>query len=321
MQCRWLNVRVLSRRQEGRDIHAYELADPFGHDLPPFSAGAHIDVEVRDALVRQYSLCNSPAERHRYLIAVLKEPASRGGSLAMHDQVAEGDIIRISEPRNHFGLAASGTRSLLFAGGIGVTPILCMAEELSLAGASFEMHYCAQSSDRLAFAERIAQSRFAEKVSLHLDDGAEEQKLDVKSVLARPQPDTHLYVCGPNGFMNWVLGTAEEAGWTSAQTHREYFSQSEPPVAAIREFEVRLARSNRRLLIPVDKTIVQVLWENGIKVPISCGEGVCGSCMTRVIAGEPEHADSVLNSAERARNDCMMPCCSRAKSQVLVLDL
>jgi len=190
-----------------------------------------------------------------------------------------------------------------------------------MAGARFEMHYSVRSSGRMAFAERVAQSRFADKVRLHLDDGAEEQKLNVKSVLARPQPDTHVYVCGPKGFMNWVLGAAEEAGWPEAQTHREYFSQSEPPVPAIREFEVRLARSNRRLLIPVDKTIVQVLWENGIKVPVSCGEGVCGSCMTRVIAGEPDHADSVLNSAERDRNDCMMPCCSRAKSEVLVLDL
>ena len=189
-----------------------------------------------------------------------------------------------------------------------------------MAGARFEMHYSVRSSGRMAFAERVAQSRFADKVRLHLDDGAEEQKLNVKSVLARPQPDTHVYVCGPKGFMNWVLGAAEEAGWPEAQTHREYFSQSEPPVPAIREFEVRLARSNRRLLIPVDKTIVQVLWENGIKVPVSCGEGVW-SCMTRVIAGEPDHADSVLNSAERDRNDCMMPCCSRAKSEVLVLDL
>jgi vanillate O-demethylase ferredoxin subunit len=321
MQSQSLKVKVVARREEARDICSYELADPHGLDLPPFSAGAHIDVEVQEALVRQYSLCNSSSERHRYLIAVLKEPAGRGGSLALHEQVAVGDIITISEPRNHFPLAGAGTRSLLLAGGIGVTPILSMAEELSLAGASFEVHYCARSPDRMAFAKRIAESRFADRVILHLDDGAEAQKLDVNSVLAHPRLDTHLYVCGPNGFMKWVLATAVEQGWTETQIHREYFSQSEPPLAAARQFEVQLARGNRRFVVPANKTIVQVLRENGIQIPTSCGEGVCGTCVTRVIAGEPKHADSVLSSDERARNDRMTPCCSRAKSELLVLDL
>lgn len=321
MQCEWLSVKVVSRRQEARDILSYELADPLGRDLPPFSAGAHIDVEVQEALVRQYSLCNSSAERHRYQIAVLKEPASRGGSRALHEQVVEGDIVRISEPRNHFRLVGPGTRSLLIAGGIGIAPILCMAEELSLAGSSFQMHYCARSSDRMAFGPRMAASGFADRVILHLDDGAEEQKLDVTSVLAHPLPDWHLYVCGPNGFMTWVLGAAAQRGWADSQIHREYFSQSGPPLMVAREFEVQLASSNRRLRVPVDKTVAQVLWENGIRIPISCAEGTCGSCVTRVIAGEPQHADSVLTPAERARNDRMTPCCSRARSDVLVLDL
>jgi vanillate monooxygenase ferredoxin subunit len=321
MQCQWLEVKVVSRRREARDIHSYELVDPFGRDLPPFSAGAHIDIELGSSLVRQYSLCNSPLERHRYLIAVLKEPTGRGGSLALHEKVAEGHIIKISEPRNHFQLEGSGTRSLLFAGGIGITPILCMAEELSLAGANFEMHYCARSSDRMAFAQRISASRFADKVILHLDDGPEAQKLDVNSVLAHPRLDTHLYVCGPGGFMKWVLETAAEQGWAETQIHREYFSQSGQSLASVHPFEVRLARSNRRFVVPVDKTIVQVLSKHGIEIPTSCLEGVCGTCVTRVIAGEPEHADSVLTPAERVRNDCMTPCCSRARSEVLVLDL
>lgn len=250
-----------------------------------------------------------------------QEPAGRGGSVALHEQVAEGHIIRISTPRNHFQLAGSGTRSLLFTGGIGITPILCMAEELSLAGASFEMRYCARSLDRMAFARRIASSSFAHRVILHLDDGPEGQELDVNSVLANPRLDTHLYVCGPTGFMKWVLDAAAERGWTETQIHREYFSQSEPLVSGARQFEVHLARSNRRFVVPVDKTIVQVLSENGVEIPTSCREGVCGTCVTRVVAGDPEHADAVLTPAERARNDCMTPCCSRARSEVLVLDL
>lgn len=318
----WLSVKVVSKKAEAEDIVSFELADPAGRSLPPFSAGAHIDVEVSEGLIRQYSLCNHPAEQHRYLIAVLKDPATRGGSLAMHERIQEGDLIHISEPKNHFPLAASAKKSLLFAGGIGVTPILCMAERLAQTHVDFEFHYCARSVERMAFVDRIKRSAYAEKVSFHLDDGPDAQRLDVRRVLKKPQDGVHMYVCGPTGFMNWVLGAAQDHGWADDQVHREYFAAASPPAGlAAGEFEVQIASTGMTYLVPADKPIIKLLREHGIDIPTSCEEGVCGTCLTRVLEGEPDHRDVFLSKKERARNDQMLPCCSRAKSRKLVLDL
>lgn len=317
----WLSVKVVAKRAEATDICSFELADPQGRTLPPFSAGAHIDIEVHDNLVRQYSLCNHPGEQHRYVIAVLKDPKSRGGSLAMHEQVQAGMLVNISEPKNHFPLAASARKSLLFAGGIGVTPILCMAERLAQVGSDFEMHYCARSADRMAFIERIRQSGFAERIHLHFDDGEPTQKLDLTRVLSQPQADVHLYVCGPGGFMEWVLGTARQLQWPEVQVHREYFAAVAQTAAVAGEFEVQLSSTGKVYRVPPGRSITTVLAEQGVDIPVSCEQGVCGTCITRVLEGTPEHLDSYLTDSERARNDQMTPCCSRARSPRLVLDL
>lgn len=317
----WLNVKVVSKRREATDIYSFELADPKGRALPPFSAGAHVDVEVREGLVRQYSLCNHPEESHRYLIAVLLDPKTRGGSAAMHAHIREGDIIRISEPKNHFPLAASVRRSLLLAGGIGVTPILCMAERLAHSGTDFEMHYCARSAERMAFAQRIRQSSFSDRVIFHHDDGPDAQKLNINQVLAAAGPDAHLYVCGPTGFMDWVLQAAKEHHWVDARVHREYFAAPEQAMASEGEFEVQIASSGEVFLIEATQTITQVLSNNGVEIPTSCEAGVCGTCLTRVLEGIPEHRDVYLTEKEHAKNDQILPCCSRAKSRRLVLDL
>lgn len=318
----WLKVKVIAKRDEALDIASFELADPAGRLLPPFSAGAHIDVEARDGLIRQYSLCNHPGEQHRYVIAVLKDPATRGGSLAMHQEVREGDLINISEPKNHFPLAGAAGKSILFAGGIGVTPILCMAERLAQIGAEFEFHYCARSAERMAFVARIRQSGFADKVQFHLDDGPAQQKLDATRALSQLQPDVHIYVCGPTGFMDWVLGAAKQQGWPDAQVHREYFAAA--PLAegtASDEFEVQIASTGKTYVIPANKSIVDALRDHDVEIPVSCEQGVCGTCLTRVLEGTPDHRDMFLMEDERARNDQMLPCCSRAKSKRLVLDL
>ncbi len=189
-----LQVRVQRKSQEAEGVVALELVSADGRPLPGFGAGSHIDVNLPNGLVRQYSLCNSAAERHRYRIAVLREPTSRGGSAAVHDLVKEGDVLTISAPRNHFALH-DAPRSLLLAGGIGVTPILCMAQRLATWGADFEMHYCTRSATRTAFRDEIAASAFADKVHLHHDDGAEAQKLRVAELLATPEPGTQIYVC------------------------------------------------------------------------------------------------------------------------------
>ncbi|WP_338759579.1 PDR/VanB family oxidoreductase [Massilia sp. METH4] len=314
-----IQVKVVSRRMEAERIASFELARIDGGALPPFSAGAHIDVEIRPGLVRQYSLCNDPDETHRYLIAVLRDAASRGGSVAMHDDLQVGSTLRISEPKNHFPLVPA-PHYLLFAGGIGVTPILCMAERLARTGARFTMHYCARSPGHAAFADRIALSGFAGRVHFHFDSGAAEQKLDLSAVLAQAQ-DALLYVCGPAGFIDFVTGAAKAAGWPAHAVHQEYFGMTPQDSSDDTAFDVRIASSGNTYRVPADQTVAQALAEHGIDIPMSCEQGVCGTCITRVLDGMPDHRDMYFSDEEKACNDQFTPCCSRARSPLLVLDL
>ena len=316
-----LTVRVLRKTTEALDIASFELTAEDGRPLPPFGAGSHIDVQLPGGLTRQYSLCNDPQETHRYLIAVLRDPASRGGSAAMHDAVAVGQLLQISPPKNHFALVHAAPRSLLLAGGIGITPLLCMAERLSRAGAGFELHYCSRSRERTAFAGRIEASAFAASAHFHVDDGAAGQRLDLPGLLGTPRADVHVYVCGPKGFMDAVLGTARAAGWPKAQLHFEFFGAEAAPSTGDQAFEVQLASSGRVVAVAAGQTVVQALADAGIELMTSCGQGVCGTCLTRVLAGEPEHRDLYLTPEEQAANDQFLPCCSRARSDRLVLDI
>ncbi|MEJ8810309.1 PDR/VanB family oxidoreductase [Variovorax ureilyticus] len=316
-----LRVRVAAKQEEAREIVSFELVPCDGESLPAFAAGAHIDVHVGDGLVRQYSLCNDPSETHRYLIAVLKEPSSRGGSKAMHETIEVGVSLMISEPKNHFQLAAGAGRHLLLAGGIGVTPILCMAESLAAQGAEFEMHFCTRSAERTAFRGRIAKSRFAGSVHFHSDDCLVGQRFDIQGRLACPQPREHLYVCGPKGFMDAVLSAARANGWPESQLHYEFFANELGQSSGDQGFEVELARSGRVIAVRKDQTALQALMDAGIEVESSCEQGVCGTCATRVISGIPDHRDLYFTSEEHAANDQFTPCCSRARSDRLVLDL
>jgi vanillate O-demethylase ferredoxin subunit len=315
-----IDVKVIRKTREAEDICSFELAGIDGKPLPAFSAGSHIDVHAGDGMVRQYSLCNNPEERHRYLIAVLRDPTSRGGSIAMHERVYEGDVIRISEPKNHFPLVYA-KRSLLFAGGIGVTPILCMAERLAQINADFEMHYCCRSIERTAFHHRIKASSYADKVHFHFDAGPDEQKLKAAEVLARPDPGTHLYVCGPTGFIDHVINTAKSLSWSSEQIHLEYFGAAPADTTGDTAFTVQIASTGKSYTVPADRSVVQVLAENGIDIPISCEQGVCGTCITRLLSGTPDHRDMYFTDEEREKNDQFTPCCSRSTSGALVLDL
>jgi len=314
-------VRVVRKNTEAANICTFELADPDGVALPAFSAGAHIDVQARDGLVRQYSLCNDPRETHRYLIGVLRAVDSRGGSHAMHDEVGEGDLIRIGEPRNHFPLAHGAEHSLLLAAGIGITPILCMAERLANIGAGFRLHYWARSRTHAAFVGRIEQSSFAERAQFHFSEGLPAQRSNLDEVLARPDAATHVYVCGPTRFMDAALTAARRAGWREENLHREYFSADLLRSANDTEFVVKLASSGQSYTVGKNASALEVLAANGIVLPRSCEQGVCGTCLTGVLAGEPDHRDRVLTAQERARNDRFTPCCSRARSATLVLDL
>ena len=315
-----LEVRVARKAVEALDICTFELVAADGRPLPAFSAGSHVDVQVA-GLTRQYSLANDPTESHRYLIGVLRDAASRGGSAAMHDLVREGDTLVISAPKNHFPLAHDAGRHLLLAGGIGITPILCMAERLAVTGADFELHYCTRSRERTAFYGRIRASGFAARAQFHFDDGDAAQKLDIAKLLATPQPGTHVYVCGPKGFMDAVLGTARERGWPEAQLHYEFFGADVAPAAGDTAFEVQLASSGRVVVVPKDRSVVQALAAAGVEVQTSCEQGVCGTCLTRVLDGVPDHRDLYLTPEEQAAGDQFTPCCSRARSARLVLDL
>jgi len=316
-----LKVRVTARKTEAEGICSFELAAADGQPLPAFGAGSHVDVLLPNGITRQYSLCNDPAETHRYLIAVLREPSSRGGSQALHDQVQEGTELEISPPRNHFALAHEARRSLLLAGGIGVTPILCMAERLAVTGAAFDLHYCARTPARAAFVDRMKQAPFADRVQFHFDDGEPAQQLDMKALLKAPEAGVHLYVCGPKGFMDAVLATARGSGWPEDQIHYEFFGADVAPQDGDAAFDVKLASSGRVIRIAADQTIAVALDEAGVIVPVSCEQGVCGTCLTGVIEGEPDHRDQFLTDDERAAKDQILVCCSRSKSPVLVLDL
>jgi len=314
-----LQVTVTKKSIEAQDIASFELTLPEGA-LPRFSAGSHIDVHAPNGSIRQYSLCNDPSESHRYQIAVLRDPGSRGGSVAMHDLVHEGDRLTISEPRNHFPLVP-GQRFLLFAGGIGITPILCMAERLAAIGAEFELHYCARSPERTAFRERIASASFAGRVHFHFDTDPASH-LDCAAALGGPQPGAHIYTCGPSGFIDFVTGTARANGWPDAQIHVEYFGAAVPLVTdGDAGFEVELASTGARYQVGPEESVVAALARHGIEIEVSCEQGVCGTCITRVLKGDVDHRDSYFTDDEKAANDQFTPCCSRARSSCLVLDL
>jgi vanillate O-demethylase ferredoxin subunit len=316
-----LQVNVTRKADEAEGICSFELSAVDGSTLPAFEAGAHIDIHIADGLTRQYSLCNDPKERHRYLISVLKDPSSRGGSRAMHEQVQSGQTLSISAPRNLFPLDRSAQRHLLFGGGIGITPMLAMAWELSHQGADFELHYCFRSSQRAAFMEMLAQAPFADRIRFHDDSGLQIQKLDAPALLAAPNADTHLYVCGPAGFMNYILDAAQNAGWSQDRVHKEFFAADPVDQSANVPFEVELASNGQVFRIPAERSVFEVLDEAGIAIESSCEQGVCGTCVTRVLKGMPDHRDKFLTVAEQAANDRFTPCCSRARSSRLVLDL
>ncbi|MES2257989.1 MAG: PDR/VanB family oxidoreductase [Pseudomonadota bacterium] len=315
-----IRVRVARKQSEALDICSFELVALDGPGLPPFSAGSHIDVHLEGGVVRQYSLCNDPTESHRYLIAVLRDPQSRGGSAGMHS-LQEGATLEISAPKNHFPLAHEARSSLLLAGGIGITPLLCMAERLAATGAQFDLHYCGRSRERAAFLDRIQRSAFAQQVHLHFDDDDAAQRFDIGARLATWSPGQHLYVCGPKGYMDAVLAAARAHGWPEQQLHYEFFSAGPIDTANDASFEVQVASSGKVIRVGKDQTVIQALAANGVELPYSCEQGVCGTCVTRVLEGEPDHKDMYLSPQEQARNDQFTPCCSRARSARLVLDL
>lgn len=310
---------VTARHDDRGDIARIRFAPKDGGPVVPFTAGAHLDIYLPDLdLWRQYSLCSDPAETAFYEIGVLKDQASRGGSVAVHKSAIEGVDFKIEGPRNHFPLNEQAELSVLLGGGIGVTPMIAMAKRLQALGKDFVMHYCTRSEQGTAFLDELKAADFADKIIFHFDDRDDAQRLDLTRDLPDATEGTHLYVCGPQGFMDWVISTAEGAGHATENVHREYFSADVDLSGD--SFEVECAESGVTVTVGADDTIAKALAAQGIKIEVKCEEGVCGTCMTDVISGDIDHRDQFLTDEEREDGDVIMACCSRGKGK-LVLDL
>lgn len=310
---RKLKVKAIRRRSLA--IKEFELVHPEGGSLSPFTAGSHVYVTAPGYIARPFSLCNDPAETHRYVLAVLREPHGRGGSKAMHDKVALGHLLDVSEPANEFPLDEASTgRIVLIAGGIGATPLLAMAYRLNALGRPFDIHYCVSARDRLAFLPDFQALIPASRLHLHISDGRPECRLNADRVVEHIGEAT-IYCCGPPS-----LNTAVERACANQQGIRfrsEQFKAEVPDDATA--FEVELGRSGRVVRVSNHESILVALWRAGYPRPFSCEVGICGACRTRYLAGDPEHKDHLLSAEER--RDEVLICISRSRSCRLTLDI
>lgn len=316
-----LDVVVRHRELQGTAVAVLDLAAPSGAPLPAFTAGAHVELHLPGGLVRAYSLCGDPADASAYRLGVLRDPASRGGSVAVHQHLTEGSQLTISTPRNHFPLVEDAPYTVLVGGGIGITPMIAMAWRLHALNAPFEMHYCVRSAQQAAFLAELQNVPWAHKVHAHFDEVGDAARLQPAAVLRAAPAGRHVYVCGPSGFMEWVMDEARAAGLQPGEIHREYFSAPAQAVGENTAFEVIAKRSGKTIQVGADQGLLEALRGAGLKVSVSCEEGVCGTCACTVIEGEPDHRDAYLTDEEREANDQILVCCSRAKSARLVLDL
>jgi ferredoxin-NADP reductase len=303
---------VVGLRESAADgVLALTLRHPLGEELPSWEPGAHIDVVLGPGLERQYSLCGDPSDRRAWRIAVLREPDGRGGSSYVHEQLGQGDKVRVRGPRNHFGLRPA-PRYRFIAGGIGITPILPMLSAAEAAGAEWTLLYGGRSRRSMAFAEEL--SRYGDRVRIAPQD--ETGLLDLASVLAEVPEDTLVYCCGPGPLLDAV-----EEACPSGLLHVERFQPKVQESGPDGEFEVVLERAGRTLTVPAGVSVLDTVRAAGVEVLYSCTEGTCGTCETDVLEGTPDHRDSVLTDEEREAGETMLICVSRCLGKRLVLDL
>jgi ferredoxin-NADP reductase len=315
-----MQVRVKRIGYEAESINSYELVAPGGGDLVSFAAGCHIDLHLPNGMIRSYSLVNEQSERKRYVVAVNRDDAGRGGSRLIHDTVRVGDIMTISHPRNNFVLQENASHSVLIAGGIGITPLLSMIRRLEVLGRSWQLFYAARTRFAAAFLDELHALRLGVHQNLHVtfDHAPLGRKLDIAAIVEDAPAEAHLYCCGPVSMLEAFEAATTER--PADHVHVEYFKPRQKP-AAEGGFQVKLARSGRTIMVQPGKTILSALLDAGVTANYACAEGVCGTCETRVIEGLPDHRDQFLSKEERAENRTMMICCSGSKSPTLVLDL
>ena len=310
-----IEVRLTAIRYAARDTNLYELTALAGGRLPGYQPGAHIDLHLPNGLIRQYSLIEAEPVPTSYSIGVKRDPASRGGSRCVHDDLRVGRTIKISAPRNNFPLVEDADEVILLAGGIGITPIWCMVQRLQRLGRPWKLHYACRSRADMAFLQALETMAGAQ---FHFDDESAGRFLDVAAIVAGAPKTAHLYCCGPTPMLDAF--EAATASWPREQVHIEYFTPKQE-AAKTGGFVVELGRSGREFVIPEGRTILQVLLDAGVDVDYSCELGICGACEQRVVAGTPEHRDAILTEEEHASNTKVMICCAGCKSERLVLDL
>lgn len=308
------DLRVTSMRWEAKDVLSLELQAQDQSALPAFTAGAHIDLHLPNTIIRSYSLLNDQKETHRYVVGVALDAASRGGSGYIHNELRVGTLLKVGGPRNNFPLVEEAPKHVLIAGGIGVTPMLAMLRRLAALGREISFYYAVRERQRLAFADEI--SALCKPV-FHIDAEAG-APLNLKAIVAS-HPDAEFYCCGPGP----MLGAFEDAtaALPAQSVHLEYFSAKKMENTVASGFEVECKKSGKTVFVPPELSVADALMKAGIHVPVSCCEGICGSCETHVLAGEVEHRDSVLSKTEKATNKLMMLCVSRSKTDRLVLDI
>ncbi|CAB3634472.1 PDR/VanB family oxidoreductase [Achromobacter pestifer] len=315
-----LTLRVRCIRWQAEGIHAFELVHPEGIALPEVEAGAHVDVHLPAGVIRSYSLAGDPEDRSCWTLGVLLEASSRGGSRAMHESVRVGQTLTIGWPRNAFRLAPGAAHTVLLAGGIGITPLKAMAHVLASQSASFELHYCARTRQHAAFVDELRALATPARLHLHHDNGERAKGLDIGALLANAPPGTHVYFCGPAGFMDACADAAKH--WPEGTVHSEHFKAPARPqtdAAPAGSFEVQLARSGATVQVLPEQTIVRALELAGHRIPTSCLSGLCGACKLEYLEGEVDHQDFILSDEEKTH--CLTACVSRAKGARLVVDL
>jgi phthalate 4,5-dioxygenase reductase subunit len=311
-------LKVAAKTEIAHDIFSFELSHPQGAPLAAFTAGAHLRVKAPNGSIRNYSLCNDPQERERYVIAVKRDANGRGGSMSMVDDLEVGDLLPVAAPQNEFELTERARQFIFVAGGIGITPILSMMRHLkSTTDIPFKLYYCTRNPQFTAFMDELKGAEFADSVVIHHDLGNPADAFDFWPVFDKPGNGTHVYCCGPRPLMGSVQDMTGH--WAPGTVHFESFGVDQSRFAENQPFAVTLARNGSTFDIPADRSILEVLRDNGIRAPSSCESGTCGSCRTPLIAGDVEHRDMVLREDEH--HDQIMICVSRARHGALVLDL
>lgn len=315
-------VRVVRRESASDRAVLLELRAADGVALEPFEAGAHIDLHIAPGLIRQYSLIDVERSDGAYVICVQREKNGRGGSTAVHDRVREGETLAISSPRNTFGLKQPSGRVLLLAAGVGVTPLVSMAAHLHRSGSNFEFHVYTRFKNTLPLAHYLESAHYRDHVFVHDSSLGDSFRTSAPSALKLPVDGGAVYACGPEAFVTLARDRALNAGWRTEQFHSERFSPASPPVFGdSSSFTVVAASTGEEMMVTPGESIADVLERHGYETYRSCGQGYCGSCVTRVVAGIPDHRDDTQSADEHAANSHINVCCSRSLTPTLELDV